>query len=588
MTRRGLLMAAAAPRQEGPLLLNGRLASLREAVRQEGSTHGLAWRQMLARLEDERHWFSRNSGNWNYGRSGRAQAAALAYQISGDAKWGRLAYQSLRDIHADPDPDGRLPESGYGLSRAAVGAGFAYAWNWARSAWREAERSEIRARIEAALAAWPAYDHPNLGHTRGSNWVAVCRGGELILRLCAGSADRIGFLEQELLAHVENGYDSLGVTQEGIGYCGYAASYLLQAALVSRAAGRGALFEAVARKAFWRQLMYAGALSIKRNPPQRLFLMSGVGGPAINDEGFASMAIPFVPRDELSGFLWWFDRHAGRMSEGAPLHRFDWQRGGGMWTLLAYPFGAEGREPQPPLRAVSGEHGTCFFRDRWRDSDDLQISLTADSRWHSHAWDQPETLQIGLLAGGCVFFGGPNKETTPERFSTLLIDGRMAPRRPPARGRLLAFEPSGRGGFAEASGGESHPARRQLLVDFDPGEGALFSTLDTLEAGGEHELTWQAWLGALPETQPSFRMDGERSFTLAAPSGFRIKGWIMTPGARIEPGLTLRIRARGVSPQIWIVFAANDTAAPETAAGSFTLGARRLRVTDGRIRMERL
>jgi hypothetical protein len=586
ITRRRILASILAAGSE-PLLLTERLDALRRAIRQTGSTHALAWAQMLARLKEEMNWFSRASSNWNYGRSARAQAAALAYQISGEVKWSRLAYQSLHEIHADPDKDARLPESGYGLSRAAVGAGFAYGWNWARDGWTEGERAEIRGRIEAALEAWPRYEHANLGHTRGSNWVAVCRGGELILRHCAGDGRRIDFLERELLEHVAHGYDSLGVTQEGIGYCGYAASYLMQAALVHRAAGRPALYEAIAEKAFWKQLMYAGSFSVTRNPAQRLFLMSGVGGPMINDEGFASMAIPFVPDEELQGFLWWYDRHAGRLSGGAPLERFDWQRGGGMWTLLTYPFGVEGREPRPGRRAVSGEQGTCFFRDRWRDGSDIQISIAADARWHSHAWDQPEALQLGLLAGGCVFLGGPNKERSPDRFSTLLIDGEMAPQKPPSNGRLLAFEPTARGGRVEVHGGPSHPARRQLLVDFDESEGALFSTLDAADGDGEHELTWQAWLDALPEAAPRLAVESSRVFSLTAPSGYRIRGWVMTPGARIEGGRTLRVKTKAANARLWIVFTGNETDAPRLATDSFTLGARRLFVADGSIRMEK-
>lgn len=586
MTRRRLLASMRGAADE-PLLVAGRLDALRRAIRQEGSTHALAWTQMLARLEREECWFARESSNWNYGRSARAQAAALAYQVSGEAKWSRLAYRSLHEIHADPDKDARLPEAGYGLSRAAVGAGFAYGWNWARAGWTEAERAEIRGRIEAALDAWPGYEHPNLGHTRGSNWVAVCRGGELILRHCVGDARRVDFLEHELLEHVANGYDSLGVTQEGIGYCGYAASYLLQAALVHRAAGGAALHEAILQKAFWKQLMYAGSFSVKKRPAQRLFLMSGVGGPAINDEGFASMAIPFVPDEDLPQFLWWYDRHAGRLSGGAPEERFDWQRGGGMWALLTYPFGIEAREPRPTPRAVSGEQGTCLFRSRWRDASDVQLSITADARWHSHAWDQPEALQLGLMAGGCLFFGGPGKERSQDRFSTLLIDGKMAPQKPPSNGRLIAFEPSERGGFVEIDGGPSHRARRQLLVDFDEREGALFSTLDTVEADGEHELAWQAWLGALPEAAPRLAVEGERVFSLTAPSGIRVWGWVMTPGARIEEGRTLRVKTVGVNARLWIVFSVNRQGVPRLSADSFTLGARRLVAAGGRIRMEK-
>jgi hypothetical protein len=554
------MLAAAARSGEPRLFLDpAKRDRLRRAIRVAGSTHALAWEQMKTRLAREEHWFRRSESNWNYGRSERAAAAALAYQLTGDKTYAQLAYDSLHAIHADPDPDRRLPEENYGLSRAATGFGFAVAWDYCREAWTAEQRQEIRARIDAALDAWPQYSHPNFYATRGSNWVGVCRGGELILLIGAGDeqkrAERLAFLIEQMRLHLANGYDELGVTQEGIGYCGYALSFVLPALLALRSIGNTALEAEAARHAWWHQFLLAGSFATTKDPAVRLYLMSGVGGPGIKDEGWASLNIPFVPREHQAEYLWFFDRHAGRLAKGAPLHRFDWDRGGGFWTLLCYPPDGKPAPPRRVPRSATGRYGTCFFRNRWQDENDIQVSLTASATHHGNAWSQPEALQVGLFFGGTVFFGGPVKERADSLFSALLVDGRNnPPRGSRTTGERIEFDASG---YAIVGGGEKYRAlglescRRHVLVHFE-GDGALVATMDEFSAGAEHRLTWQAHLGGYPPTAPALTVERD-GFLLRAPSGAWIRGWVVAPSAaEVQPAPPLRIHTKATQGRILV------------------------------------
>jgi hypothetical protein len=47
------------------------------------------------------------------------------------------------------------------------------------------------------------------------------------------------------------------------------------------------------------------------------------------------------------------------------------------------------------------------------------------------------------------------------------------------------------------------------------------------------------------------------------------------------------VKTKAANARLWIVFTGNETDAPRLATDSFTLGARRLFVADGSIRMEK-
>jgi hypothetical protein len=517
---------AASPRL---ILTPERAAQLREAVRRPGTPHARIFALLKRQVESE-SWFDPSSSNWNYGRAYHATAAAFLYQLSGEKQYCTLAFQTLSDIHAKPDPERRLPEEGYGLSRATVGAGFAFAYDWCGAAWMPVQRAAVRAVLLRALDLWPAYRHANLeAPHRGSNWVSVCRGGELVMLVGAGlekeRAARYDLLKDDLRRHMRN-FDELGVTQEGVGYTGYGGIFLLKALLALRALGDNDLEAEAAAHAWWKQAMYAGSFAAGPRGG-RVFLMSGVGGPGIGDEGWASLLLAFVPEEHQGHFLFWYERHA------AP--EYDPRREGRVWALLNYPLGLRPDDPTGRLPvAVTGRAGLTLFRERWRDASDILVSLHADTHHHSHAWDQPEALQINLFADGRLWLGGPNKEREARFFSKPLIDGRHGDQR--LTGEAHGFGVDGRRAWAAAAGGEQYRALgateavRRVEVDFS-GNPAVIRVRDKLRSAEPRRFTWNGRPGD-EAMRAEFR---GREFVLRSADGRRISGRVLG-AAEFKPG----------------------------------------------------
>lgn len=565
-----------------------RLREIRSAIQQEGATHAEAFAMLRKRVQRNAldQWHSDaigRTGNWTYACAYKAQAEACMHLITGERRYASMAFNTLRQIHTDADGDTNLPERGYGLARATIGLGFALAWDWCSPAWTTSQCSYILGRIRRALDAWPHYHHVNFGATRGSNWVGVCRGGELILMLAANKqthrATRFAMLKRELRKHLRAGYDELGVTQEGIGYCCYAGIFLVPAVLALRSVGDHDLDDEFNRHAWWKQVMFTGSFAPTPtqhpHPGQTAHLMSGVGGPTIADQGWASLLLPTVPDDHLPHYLWWYDRHIGRLASRQLSSRYERQRQGTIWTLLFYPQKVRAKDPSHPARfphGVTASHGFCYFRSRWQDQDDVQVAITGDCRHHANAWDQPEVLQLGLLAHGTLFFGGPNKnepgEDTTRKFSTLLIDGRHHRGEGATEdcGELTSFEVNNRRGYAIVGGGRQYAnigakVSRHLMVDFTGEAGpAILSTLDRIRPLDDqpHNYTWQANLGdpSCPwaiEAQADVEADLP-CFLLKAPRKAWVKGWVVSPNeVSIEAKDPFRIQTAAKACDLWIV-----------------------------------
>lgn len=570
-----------------------RVKAIRKAIQVDGSTHQLAWKSLKRDVDSGKGWWDPKSKNWNYGRSYLAQAAAFCYLISGEEKYADLAFQTLEDVHKKPDPDRRLPERGYGLSRATVGAGFAVAYDWCYDAWSDKQRQYVMDKIQTALKAWTRFGHANLGDTRGSNWVGVCRGGELIMLIGAGLEDseqhakRYRYVKRQMELHIRNGYDGLGVTQEGIGYAGYGGIFVQRAILATRSIGDDDLSKLAAKRDWWKQVMYAGTFSvgagIRENPTQRIFLMSGVGGPTIGDEGWASLILGTCPREKLPHYVWWYDRHAGVKAPGELENKFDYRREGRIWAMIYYPEDIEAKDPTGEMpTAVSGGAGMCLFRNRWKDADDICGYLTADQHHHGHAWDQPEVLQMNLHAYGTLFFGGPNKTREDKHFTALLVDGKHHRGRGSVgdNGKLEYFKSVAGGAYIVAGGGRQYQAigaevKRHLLVDFSgQAAPALLSTLDQVRSDDKRTYTWQGNLGDHNgdwgiEASAS-KEAGRPVFVLKGQDDSFVKGWVVSPAdAEIDAGDPLKISVEGKDADIWVVMVVGQGKAPEaTITGS--------------------
>nr|MCU0228144.1 hypothetical protein [Bryobacterales bacterium] len=352
--------------------------------------------------------------------------------------------------------------------------------------------------------------------------------------------------------------------------------FLLRALLALRDVGDTDLEEEAARHAWWRQAMYAGSFSSVSASAARAWLMSGVGGPAIGDEGWASLLLAFAPQDQLPYFLWWYNRHLGATSTGDVAWRFDPRRDGQVWAMLLYPSDVREQDPTGIFPSgITGSAGQVLLRNRWRNQGDVQVAVHADLRHHSHAWDQPEALSVHVLAHGETWLGGPGKETAPQHFSTLLVDGRHARDKGGVRdGGLMSkvlFFPQG--ALIAMEGGEQYrqlgvrKVERQVLVHFHPNsDDLLLSTLDRIESDDPHTYTWQANIGEPGQSRIVVR---DRRFrpSLNQPFVLMGGGWPVCslvgelPGAadaegyRIRYGDPVRIQRDGASLEIWVQLA---------------------------------
>lgn len=436
--------------------------------------------------------------------------------------------------------------------------GYALAYDWCYHAWSENRRETVRAILQRAADAWESFRHANVESPhKGSNWVAVTRGGELVMHLALrGDGDygwrdeRIALCLGDLRQHIRTAYGRSGWTQEGPGYLEYAFTFLAPAVYAAQATGVGDLLGLFSSISWHRLLIHTRSLR-----PGRQILQSGVAGSVLNDEGGASLLFPVVPKAELPYYLHWYDRCLG-IKAARP--SFDRYRAGTVWALLYYPTDLPdaGFETHRPMGLVDTEKGVYLFRNRVQDKDDVLVSLVSRNDHHSHAWSQPETMQFGLMAHDTTFAAGPGKEREPDRYSKLLVDGH--PKEHPGRAftRRAECDPDG-GGYVRVDASRSFGLRRadrHFLVDFRP-SGSLSARLvcvDELADEREHIYTWQL----RPEEGVSITVDpSARSFTLRKREAF-LQGWLISPrNATLEGDRLLRIHVPAKQCSLVLVMA---------------------------------
>lgn len=574
--------------EEHPRLFvdEARLSKLRRAVHWEGTSQAEMYRALKERV-DQDDWrvydSSPQDDNWNYARSWLAREAALLYLLTEEDRYAETAFKALRAMHQDMDPDERIPEKGYGLSRAMTGMGFAVAYDWAYEGWTPAQRAYVRRKITAALDAFPSYEHPNLTTPhKGSNWVGVTRGGELVMMLAAYEEDdrsrRYRNLKEWLNQHMETAYGPTGWSQEGLGYVQYTSQFLLPAVFALRSTGDTDLDAASDRIDWHRWEMAAGSFT-----RAQYHLMSGVDtGNASAGQGWTSLLLNTVPAEERPYYAYYYDRHAGKRHPLPPARKYDPTRAGTTWALLYYPLDPQPRDPDGHLSRTlfDEEKGAYYFRSRWEDADDILLSIMGDYEHHGNAWDVHEAFQLGLIAHGTRFVEGPGKTGTGsdarhDGFSTLLVDERAFPESGRIGAPMFSSREEDGSGYVVVGGGEKYAglglrgAERHLLVDFsNEGGEALLSTLDRVQAADRHTYTWQLNPGEDVRIDAGHE-DGRKTFTLRGEGESYVKGWVLHPvGAALSAGDPLRVSATGTNQRIWIAMAVGAGTPPiGTVAG---------------------
>ncbi|MFW5841586.1 MAG: hypothetical protein ACOCZE_13470 [Planctomycetota bacterium] len=550
-----------------------RLAKVRQAIAVPGSHHAQAFELLKKRISagtikpynDER-----------YGRSYAAREAALCSLLATDLaekkRYAQQAYSFIEEMYSDPKAEAHAYK-GKGLARGMMSLGIAIAYDWCYPVWTEQQRRFVEGKMDQALDAWPKFGHVNVSGHYGSNWAAVCRGAELILILARGDETRregrYKRVKNNLMRHMQTGFGSLGVSQEGVGYIEYPGGFLLPACYAAESIGDDELARK-ARSIGWSKMaMYTHSFQGRA----RKFIMSGVAHSSNFNEGWLSLLLHHAGDDHLPYYLWFYDRAMGSKSAMQPEIRFDGERAGTVWALLYYPTDLEPKDPTGVMpKAVADNRGYFFFRNRWKDANDIQTSIMADESHHSHAWDQPENLAINLLALNTRFIGGPGKERGDEKYSSLLVDGKYNVRKSvDMNGKTIDFQASPQGGQAVVDGGELYKAlgveqaRRQMLVRFsDPAANVgVLSIFDDIGSEKDHTYTWQANLaeesGSGDIEVSTSTHAGRPAFALSGGNG-KVHGWVIHPAdAKITSTKDpLRIETSGKDRKIWVVLYVGD------------------------------
>ncbi len=598
-----LSAATAAPRL---FVTPERLTALRTLVNTPGTHHQAAFAVMMARV-NQNDWRiydeDATDGNWNYARGWQAREAALAYLLTGNAQYATFAYQACEDMYLDPDPDGRLPDDGYGLSRAANGLSFAIAYDFAAEGMTTAQRDWLRGKLISTLNNWPSYSHENLENPdRASNWVGVCRGSELVVMLAAreevARASRFALLKSDLATHMANAYGEKGFSQEGSGYTGYTMTFLLPAIYALESVGDRSLRPYLVGFDTFRHIVSHFTLSYEKytqrylTTPEPQVLTTGVdnhGGDSMGT-GWLSLAWQAIRPSQKGHYRWFYDRVLGTSSPRLAAEKFESQRAGIIWSILCYDETAVAVDPNGDagfeLFTFDGVRGAYFFRNRFERHNEVLVNLMGDYSQHGNAWNNAETFDLGIIAHGMRFAGSPGKNGhIPDRYSTLLVNG-AARANPNHTGRpVLAEGGLDGGGYVVVDGGTKYralgldSARRHLFVDFSVTTGdAVIATLDRLRVQTIHQYTWQLNIGgtASDDNPPNYdegitgtlsTEGGRPAFTLTginqAGETVWLKGWVLShPEAVISLGDPLKVNITGANEDLWIVMLTGKGTAP--------------------------
>ncbi|TVR11337.1 MAG: fibronectin type III domain-containing protein [Planctomycetota bacterium] len=536
-------------RSEGILATDARIAAVREQLAVGSVHHEQTLDSLRERvLSEDLDRFERTENNWNYARSYLAQSAALLYRLSGEQRFADIAYRTLRAVYDDPDPDNRLPESGqHGLSRATVGLGFALAHAWCGEAWNEDQRAFVRSAIHRGFAMWEDFRHVNLGAARGSNWVAVCRGSELMQILALGEQeqrrDRYEFLVKELMYHITNGMDRIGASQEGVGYTDYGAIFLLPAVIAAADAGDQRLLRHLQANGKNVHLKPVYTHSSAAVPPEHrlagrnVVLYSGVGGLAAGNQGWGSLLFGVVNEQEHGYMRWWYDRTLGvlRPAEGDHFQDIEPFRQAAIWALLFYPE-VQGENPENhwPLM-ISGEKGRHYIRQRWQDERDIMLNIHAQTTHHGRAWAMVELGQWSLAAYGRVLVGGPRMERSGHQHSMLVVGEQMGSRRD--LGQVIHSDSTANTATVVIDGADHYHHlgvenyQRHLSAHFaEPDENrvvlALFDRLDASKSQSYH------WGLPIVDEKLEVAIDNQADLpkvVISSPEGGQLTLWLVSP-----------------------------------------------------------
>jgi hypothetical protein len=357
---------------------------------------------------------------------------------------------------------------------------------------------------------------------------------------------------------MEQCYDAWGISQEGIGYTQYPLSFALPAAYATQRAGDETLIKMVATRSWWKLSSYA----LGFGDAAHRGLMWGVSGAYSPGQGMASVVLKTVPAEHMPYYLWWYNRCEGMHRPVEGVLKFDSHRGLLPYALLCYPIGVQEKDPNGvfPASYYSELRGFAFFRNRWKDADDIQASISADAYNAGIGWDSVGTFGLNLVAFNTRFFGQPEKNGVVAAYSTLLVDGKNTAGSAASVGKPDTHEPAKDGGYTIVDGGAVYTglgcesAKRHLLVKFaaDKSE-AVLSTLDRIKSATPHTYTWQGNLGGQDDNDGIVATSGQEAgrpmFLLKGHNNGFAKGWVVHPADAKVSIVETRVVRKKADPQ---------------------------------------
>ena len=487
------------------LMTPERLALIREKIKEPGSHWQLAHAAMVERSgRDPNEVWGGNARKGYWPVYASREAAFLSLVAEDPAE--RRRYAALAAKH--------LPTLDYvqwfgfkskSLGHAMATLGTALTYDWAYNEWTDEERLKCELLLEYFQKHWEKYRRVSESNVTEYNFYGVLYGAETMLHLAMGNEERskrFPVCVRVLKEHLAAVGGELGAHGEGIGYTEYPAGFSLPAAIALAQHGEPGPLEAAKTHEFWTLNMYVQTFMTSY---ARKFVQYGVSHCSNGNEGFASLVLGLCPPERMPYYLWFYDRHMGRLAKAEAARRFDSHRGNGGFSMVCYPDGVVAKDPTGTLpKMVYDSHGFWFFRNRWKDKNDIQCAILGDLK-KNHGWGQPEQLNIRLMAYDTSFIGGPGKERGMENYSTLLVDGKygVAEKGVHKAGEVVVSEARDDGGYVIVGAGALYEklgvqrAQRHLLVEFSDPEAntAILSTLDEVTSGAEHTYAWQANLG---------------------------------------------------------------------------------------------
>ena len=338
-----------------------------------------------------------------------AAGYGLLYTLTGDGKYADLgresfewAFQGVRDRDREGRYSFRQPG---GALRAGPSLGwYAVGYDLCYNGWDD----DFREKVAGAIANYNEGKHCSLAelvkgkrHMPGSNhWGMQVGGGALAIlavRGDRGADDRkieglLGESRKCMVRNMTQGFGDHGWFAEGDGTGSMSSHIVFCSALNAWKVAGGKDFISPRPNAPWMTLKWI-FLTIPRNGqmdfpkrgayPHNIWQREGLSGAGYFAQGFGA-----VTEAQAAGMLWFYNTHlkAADQKRGTPLDTISHYPHNSVMSFINWPYDLEPRNPADVIpRAVRDEkYGFYMFRNRWKDENDIVVSVQTKSTrgWH--------------------------------------------------------------------------------------------------------------------------------------------------------------------------------------------------------------